>query len=77
MKSSLVASVTILMLVGEGLALGQPRASVTSYLQQGYQVISSTIGGMYLVLILKKDASLVLCSVVIESGQTNGCQAIK
>jgi len=61
----------------EHTATAQQRNSVSSYLQQGYQIINSTIGGMYLVLILKKDSALVLCSVIIESGQTAGCQTIK
>ena len=60
-----------------GVASAQQRLSVTSYLQQGYQIINSTVGGMYLILVLKKDTALVLCSVLIESGQTSGCQTIK
>ena len=58
-------------------AVAQQRNSVSNYLQQGYQIINSTVGGMYLVLILKKDTVLVLCSVTIETGQTAGCQTIK
>jgi len=58
-------------------AIAQQRNSVSSYLQRGYQIINSTIGGMYLVMVLKKDTELVLCSVTIESGQTAGCQTIK
>jgi hypothetical protein len=65
-----------LILMAEPLR-AQPRQSVTAYLQQGYQIINSTIGGAYLVLILKRDAALVMCSVTIETGQTAACQPIK
>jgi hypothetical protein len=68
----------VLALVGGATsALAQPKQNVTSYLQQGYQIINSTIGGAYLVLILKKDAALVMCSVTIETGLTAACQPIK
>jgi hypothetical protein len=75
-----VTSWTIAMLavaIAASVAAAQQRLSVTNYLQQGYQVINSTVGGIYLILVLKKDTALVLCSVVIESGQTSGCQTIK
>jgi hypothetical protein len=65
------------VLAADHAAVAQQRNSVSSYLQQGYQIINSTVGGMYLVLILKKDTALILCSVTIESGQTAGCQTIK
>jgi hypothetical protein len=65
------------LVAGAASALAQPKQTVTSYLQQGYQIINSTIGGAYLVLILKKDAALVMCSVTIETGLTAACQPIK
>jgi hypothetical protein len=67
----------VIVLTADHAASAQQRNSVSSYLQQGYQIINSTVGGMYLVLVLKKDAALVLCSVTIETGQTAGCQTIK
>jgi hypothetical protein len=60
-----------------GSALAQQKATVSGYLQQGYQIINSTFGGAYLILILKKDAAVVMCSVTVETGQTAGCQAIR
>ena len=60
-----------------GTALAQQKATVSGYLQQGYQIINSTFGGAFLILILKKDAAVVMCSVTIESGQTAACQPIK
>jgi hypothetical protein len=59
------------------IAVAQQRNNVTSYLQQGYRIINSTMGGMNLVLVLQKDSNLVLCEVVMETGQTTGCQTIK
>jgi len=78
MRTKLACSL-LLLVAGtcSDMARAQQRLSVTSYLQQGYQVINSAVGGMYLILILKKDTALVLCSVLIESGQTSGCQTIK
>jgi hypothetical protein len=70
-------SAVLTLVAGAASAFAQPRQNVTSYLQQGYQIINSTIGGAYLVLILKKDAALVMCSVTIETGLTAACQPIK
>jgi hypothetical protein len=67
----------VIMSLSAGVSLAQRAPTVSGYLQQGYQIINSTIGGAYLVLILKKDAALVMCSVTIETGQTAACQAIK
>jgi len=60
-----------------GTALAQQKATVSGYLQQGYQIINSTFGGAYLIFVLKKDAAVVMCSVTVETGQTAGCQVIK
>jgi hypothetical protein len=71
------ATAVLALIGGATSALAQPKQNVTSYLQQGYQIINSTIGGAYLVLILRRDAALVMCSVTIETGQTAACQPIK
>jgi hypothetical protein len=67
----------LFVLAADHASIAQQRNSASNYLQQGYEIINSTVGGMYLVLILKKDTALVLCSVTIETGQTAGCQTIK
>ena len=78
MISRLACAIGAMVLVVAGdFAAAQQRVSVASYLQQGYQIINTTVGGMYLILVLRKDTALVLCSVLIESGQTSGCQTIK
>ena len=78
MRSAYLTTIaSLVVFVVSGVAAAQQRTSVASYLQQGYQIINSTVGGMYLILILRKDTALVLCSVLIESGQTSGCQTIK
>jgi hypothetical protein len=78
MRFALAWMMAALALIGgAGAAFAQQRPTVTGYLQQGYQIINSTLGGIYLVLILKKDAAVVMCSVTIETGQTAGCQPVK
>jgi hypothetical protein len=78
MRLALAWMMAALALIGGvGTAFAQQRPTVTGYLQQGYQIINSTLGGIYLVLILKKDAAVVMCSVTIETGQTAGCQPVK
>jgi len=65
------------LIIDAGAAFAQRKPTVTGYLQQGYQIINSTLGGPYLVLILKKDAAVVLCSVTTATGETAECQPIK
>jgi hypothetical protein len=78
MRINVAWMIAALALIYEaGAACAQQRPTVTGYLQQGYQIINSTLGGIYLVLIMKKDASVVMCSVTIETGQTAGCQPVK
>jgi hypothetical protein len=78
MRLNLAWMIAVLAVIAHaGAALAQQPQSVTSYLQQGYQIINSAFGGGYLVLILKKDAAVVVCSVTVETGQTAGCQPIK
>jgi hypothetical protein len=78
MRLNLAWIIAALALVVEaGTALAQHKPTVTGYLQQGYQIINSTLGGAYLVLILKKDTAVVMCSVTMASGETAECQPIK
>jgi hypothetical protein len=72
-----VTATALLSVLCAGAAVAQQRTSVSSYLQAGYQIINTTVGGTNLILIMKKDTSAVLCVVAIESGQTSGCQTIK
>ena len=63
-------------------ALAQPAApadkpTVGKYLAEGYEVIRSDIGSPFLQFILKKDKTLVWCSVQVQTGETSSCRTIK
>jgi len=58
-------------------ALAQDKPSVGKYLAEGYEVIRSEIGNPFLQFILKKDKTLVWCSVLVQSGETSSCRTIK
>jgi hypothetical protein len=78
MKAVLASATVALALAGVvGHATAQQRQNVSSYLQQGYQIINSTLGGGNLMLIMKKDAVVVMCAVSIDTGQTAACQTVK
>ena len=61
------------------VAFAQPvdKPSVGKYLADGYEVIRSEIGNPFLQFILKKDKTLVWCSVLVQSGETSSCRTIK
>lgn len=58
-------------------ALAQDKPTVAKYLADGYQVIHSEIGNPFLQFILKKDNTLVWCSVLLQNGETSSCRTIK
>jgi hypothetical protein len=53
------------------------KPSVGKYLADGYEVIRSDFGSPFLQFILKKDKTLVWCSVLVQSGETSSCRTIK
>ena len=58
-------------------ALAQDKPTVANYLAQGYQVIKSEIGNPFIQFLLKKDNTIVWCSVQLQTGETSSCRAIK
>jgi hypothetical protein len=60
-----------------GPALAQDKPTVGKYLAEGYEVIRSEIGNPFLQFILKKDKTLVWCSVQVQTGETSSCRTIK
>ena len=60
-----------------GPAAAQDKPSVGKYMNEGYEVIRSEIGNPFLQFILKKDKTLVWCSVLVQSGETSSCRTIK
>ena len=59
-------------------AAAQERPTVAGYLEQGYEVIHiEGGGGQFLFFFLKKERTVVWCSVLLQSGQTSSCRTIK
>jgi hypothetical protein len=62
------------------LAQAQPaeKPTVSSYLQQGYDVAHiEGGGGQFIFFILKKERAFVHCSVLLQNGETSSCRTIK
>jgi hypothetical protein len=72
---SVCALTTSLLLAGQALAQDKP--TVSKYLADGYEVIRSEIGNPFLQFILRKDKTLVWCSVQVQTGETSSCRTIK
>ncbi len=75
MTRSLVALAAFALAASPTLA--QEKPSVAKYLAEGYEVIRSEIGNPFLQFILKKDKTLVWCSVQVQTGETSSCRTIK
>ena len=58
-------------------ASAQDKPSVGKYLAEGYEVIRSEFGSAFLQFILKKDKTLVWCTVQVQNGETSSCRTIK
>jgi hypothetical protein len=58
-------------------SFAQDRPTVSGLLGQGYQVIHSEIGTSFLQFLLKKDNTIVWCTVQAQSGETSSCRTIK
>jgi hypothetical protein len=56
----------------------QPKPTVSGFLQEGYDIIHvEGAGGQFIFFILRKDRTLVHCSVLLQSGETSSCRTIK
>ena len=58
-------------------ALAQDKPTVAGLLGQGYQIIQSEIGNPFIQFLLKKDNTVVWCSVQLQTGETSSCRTIK
>jgi len=59
-------------------ALAQDKPTVSGYLQQGYDIIHiEGGGGQFLFFFLKKEHTVVWCSVLLQTGDTSSCRTIK
>jgi hypothetical protein len=54
------------------------KPTVSGYLQQGYDLIHiEGGGGQFIFFYLKKDRTVVWCSVLVQSGETTSCRTVK
>ena len=76
---TILAGTFALGLTGTGvLAQQQEKPTVSNYLLQGYDIIHiEGGGGQFIFFIMKKDRTVVHCSVLLQSGETSSCRPIK
>jgi hypothetical protein len=60
-----------------GQASAQDKPTLSKYVAEGYQIIHTEIGNPFLQFILRKDNTLVWCSVLLQSGETSSCKTLK
>ena len=61
-----------------GPVLAQDKPTVSGYLQQGYDIIHiEGGGGQFLFFFLRKERTVVWCSVLLQSGETSSCRTVK
>ena len=58
-------------------APAQERPTVSGLLAQGYEIIRSEFGSPFLQFLLKKESTVVWCTVQAQSGETSSCRTIK
>ena len=79
-STALGGAICVGLSAGMALAQSPPaeKPTVSGYLQQGYDVIHvEGAGGQFVSFILRKDRTLVHCSVLLQSGETSSCRTIK
>ena len=65
-------------LLAAGSARAQDKPTVTNYLVQGFDIIHiEGGGGQFLFFFLRKDQTVVWCSVLLQTGETSSCRTIK
>jgi len=81
MKLTSGLALALAMTAVPSLALAQQPAekpTVSGFLQQGYDIIHTEgAGGQFIFFILKKERTLVHCSVLLQSGETSSCRTLK
>jgi hypothetical protein len=54
------------------------KPTLSSYLQQGYDILHTEGGGgQFIFFILRKERTIVHCSVLLQSGETSSCRTLK
>jgi hypothetical protein len=77
-RAALVAAVTVVAGLAASAVLAQEKPTLSGYLQQGYDIVHiEGAGGQFIFFILRKERTLVHCSVLLQSGETSSCRPIK
>jgi hypothetical protein len=54
------------------------KPTLSSHLQQGYDIIHTEGGGgQFIFFILRKERTIVHCSVLLQSGETSSCRTLR
>jgi hypothetical protein len=77
MMLRLCATALALIALATTPALAQEKPTVSKYLNEGYEVLRAEFGSAFLQFMLKKDKTLVWCTVLVQSGETSSCRTIK
>ena len=78
--SGLALTLALAAVPSLALAQAQPaeKPTLSGFLQQGYDIIHTEgTGGQFIFFILRKERTLVHCSVLLQSGETSSCRTIK
>jgi hypothetical protein len=70
----------LLALPSLAFAQAQPaeKPTVAGYLQQGFDIIhTDTSNGQFIFFVLRKERTVVWCSVLVQSGDTSSCRTVK
>ena len=74
----LAAAMTFAPAAGWAQPAPADKPTVSGYLQQGYDLIHiEGGGGQFIFFYLKKDRTVVWCSVLVQSGETTSCRTVK
>ncbi len=72
------ASVSLMIaLAVSGSAVAQDKPSVGKYIADGFEIVRAEFGSQFLQFILKKDKTVVWCSVLVQDGKTSSCRTIQ
>jgi hypothetical protein len=77
-RTILTGAFALALAAAPALAQQQEKPTVSNYLLQGFDIIHiEGGGGQFIFFIMKKDRTVVHCSVLLQSGETSSCRPIK
>jgi hypothetical protein len=77
MKKLIASVACAAALAVSGSAIAQDKPSVGKYIADGYEIVRAEFGSQFLQFILKKDKTVVWCSVLVQDGKTSSCRTIQ